>query len=31
MKKKPDLITIIFVIFALGVAVNAVAQALGVG
>jgi hypothetical protein len=31
MKKKPDLIIIIFVIFGLGVAVNAVAQALGLG
>ena len=31
MKKKPDLITVIFVILTLGVAVNAVAQALGLG
>jgi hypothetical protein len=29
MRKKPDLVFLIFVIFGLGVAVNAVAQALG--
>jgi|FLOH01.1.fsa_nt_gi hypothetical protein len=29
MKKKPDLIFLIFVIFGTGVAVNAVGQALG--
>jgi hypothetical protein len=29
MKKKPDLIMLIVIIFGLGVAVNAVAQALG--
>lgn len=31
MNKKPDLVFLLFVIFGLGVAVNAVAQALGFG
>jgi len=31
VKKKPDLIILLFVILGLGIAVNAVAQALGYG